>query len=83
MPYRRPLLKRIALWTGAVVLLLAWYLAGAPFVAVASDRYLPAATPILAVVYSPLVYVTGRPDRPGSGFEFYRQYLRWCYKTLG
>jgi hypothetical protein len=39
---RRPLLKRVAIWTAAIVLLLVWYVASFPFLIVACRKFCPA-----------------------------------------
>jgi hypothetical protein len=77
---RRPLLKRVALWTAAVVLLLASYVLGAPFVAFFGQRYTPKLEPVFIAVYAPLVYVSRNSDAPGHT-EF-NAYVQWCHNTL-
>jgi hypothetical protein len=79
MRARRPVLKRIALWTAAVVLLLAGYVAGAPF-ANYFDRGNPIARPVLRVLYVPLVYVAANPDAPGH--DLLTSYLGWSDQLL-
>ena len=78
MPARRPLLKRVALWTGAIVLLLAGYLAGMPFAAVTASKF-PALQPVAIVVYAPLIFAA-RDGWPGS--RAYQSYVDWCYRNL-
>jgi hypothetical protein len=76
---RRPLLKRIALWTAAVVLLLVAYLAGAPIAVMLSLRHFPRALPVLKIAYYPLdSYLIA--DLPGS--TLYIEYARWVQRSL-
>jgi hypothetical protein len=77
---RRPLLKRVALWTAAAVLFLVWYVASAPFVEFAALRYARVAEPVLVVFYAPLIFVARNPDAPGH-YEFLA-YLDWCHRAL-
>jgi len=79
MPTRRPILKRVALWTAAVVLVLAGYLASLPFVDFVDSRY-PVARPVLVVLYSPILLVIGREDAPGH--DLYIAYLEWAREHL-
>jgi len=79
MHARRPLLKRVAVWTAAVVLLLVSYVLGAPFVARYCARYVPAAQPAFVVIYAPLVHVAHVPDAPGH--ESFIAYVEWCNRT--
>lgn len=81
MPKRRSTLKRVALWTAAVVVLLVGYVAGAPFVAVVTERYFPSSAPFFRVVYAPLGYVAR--DRDAPGHEAFKAYVTWCYESVG
>jgi hypothetical protein len=80
MHARRPRLKRIAVWTAAVVLLLAGYIGGAPVVAFFAQRYLPQSESFFQVVYAPLLYVAQNPEAPGHA-EF-TAYLMWAFESL-
>ena len=80
MPTRRPLLKRVALWSGAFVLLLVGYVAGAPFVAYFGERLFPPGKPVFMAVYAPLVYIAKDAGAPGHA-EF-TAYLQWCHRSL-
>lgn len=80
MPARRPLLKRVALWMTAIVLLLVVYVLGAPFVAYFGQRLVPAGKPVFEVLYAPLIYVSRDPGAPGHA-EF-TAYLQWCHREL-
>ena len=81
MPTRRPLLKRVALWTGAVVLLLASYVLGAPFVDFAATRYAPPfVEPVLKAVYAPIIFLDRNPEAPGH--HAFQAYLTWCQEKL-
>lgn len=76
---RRPLLKRACLWTAAMVLVIASYLAGAPVVAALTMRHQPSALPILVVVYAPIdSYLDAR--LPGS--TLYERYAHWVLASL-
>jgi hypothetical protein len=77
---RRPLLKRVCLWTAAVVLLLAGYLAGMPFVITATILHAPALLPAAWAFYSPVTYAIAN-DLPGT--NAYESYYRWCMESLG
>ena len=76
MPTRRPLLKRVALWTGAVVLLLTWYPLGAPFAVYFFAYRFPAAMPAVTVLYFPLDYFLRHEEILGS--QAYRYYVDAC-----
>lgn len=76
---RRPLLKRVALWTAAVVLLLGGYVAGMPIAAYAVGKYADWAEPVGVIVYAPLIYAL-KNDLPGS--EPYEAYCEWCIEWL-
>ena len=80
MATRRPLLKRACLWTAAVVLLLAYYLAMLPVVTVGVHKFAPRLDPAVKTLYAP-VEVAIRYRIPGSGL--YWSYLRWCFGALG
>ena len=80
MPTRRPLLKRVALWTGAVVLLLAGYLAGMPFSAYVVGKHVPQLEPVGEVFYAPVIFAV-KSDFPGS--KLYMRYCVWCLNALG
>ena len=75
---RRTLLKRACLWTGAVVLFLASYLASVPFAAVVHNRY-PAATPIVMIVYAPVILILGVDSKPTD--NWYTAY-KWTEEKL-
>jgi hypothetical protein len=77
---RRPLLKRVAVWTAAVVLLLALYVLGGPFVILLCERHGPAIVPVLEIIYAPLMYVDRDSQAPGH-FAF-QAYAKWCDDTL-
>jgi len=74
---RRPLAKRAALWTAAVVLMLVGYIAGAPIVAAFAIKHHPSTVPWLVVVYGPVDYYCRHPELPGC--EIYLSYVRWCF----
>jgi hypothetical protein len=80
MPSRRPLRKRVALWTAAVVVFLAWYVLAAPFVEFAATKYAPRTTPVLIVFYAPLIFVARDPEAPGH--DAFLAYLGWCQEWL-
>ena len=81
---RRPLLKRVAIWTAAVVLLLAWYVASFPFLIVACRNFCPGARPALGAVYYPVVWYIER-DLPGARtyHDYYNQCSRYARGVLG
>ena len=73
---RRPLLKCVTVWTAAVVLLLATYMAGAPIVFVMAAMHCQPALPFLDAVYTPLRLYAEHPEIPGS--QAYNEYGMWC-----
>jgi hypothetical protein len=76
---RRPLLKRVAVWTAAFVLLLAGYVASSAFVVCITVKNYPASLPVLKVIYSPIeVYV--REKLPGT--KMLERYARWVQNAL-
>lgn len=76
----RTLLKRIALWTAAVMLAFAGYLASAPMVVVLVMPRFPAIIPVLYVAYGPLDYLCVHSEYPGS--RSYGAYAEWCRERL-
>jgi hypothetical protein len=77
---RRPLLKRIAVWTAAVVLLVVSYVGGAPIVILLAGRHYPHALPFLDAAYAPLHAYVNTPEVPGS--EAYYDYALWCQRQF-
>jgi hypothetical protein len=78
---RRPLLKRVTLWTAAVVLLLAGYVGGSPFVAFVVERHGPPQSwRAFEVVYAPLIYIVENPNAPGHAAL--AAYVEWSMETL-
>lgn len=78
---RRPILKRVAVWTAGVVLAFVLYLLGAPIVIFTVVPRFPSATPVLMVLYLPLdYYCDPSADRPGA--DLYRDYAEWCRDKL-
>ena len=76
---RRPLLKRACLLATAVMLLLAWYLAGAPVVAVLVRDQFSSAFPVFVVAYYPVeAYRSG--TLPGA--RLYASYCEWVDRSL-
>jgi len=80
MHLRRPILKRIAMWTAAVVLLPVLYMSGAPIVGGWVALNFPAALPIVRTAYAPLSYYCMESDWPGS--SYYRTYAEWCAEKV-
>lgn len=79
---RRPLLKRVAVWTAAVVLLLAGYVGSAPFVVNLVLPRFPAAEPAIIAIYAPLLlYTKGHPNWPGN--RAFVEYEAWCRRVIG
>jgi hypothetical protein len=76
---RRPLLKRVALWTAAVVLLLAGYLAGMPFAEHVVVNHVPSLEPAALAFYAPVIYAI-KSEYPGT--EPYLRYYKWCTRAL-
>ena len=72
--------KRAAVWTAGVLALLAWYVLAAPIIVYPIERWFPGATPILKVVYAPLIYVSDNSDGPGH--HAFLRYADWCYDSL-
>ena len=66
--------KRLAVWMAAAGLAFVLYLAGAPIVISIVFHRIPAATPVLFVVYAPLDYHV-RSSLPGS--QMYVEYVQW------
>ena len=79
MQPRRPLLKRVAVWTAAVVLLLAGYVAGMPFAELAVLRFVPSLEPAALAFYAPVIYAIKR-EFPGK--DAYLQYYAWCQRPV-
>jgi len=77
---RRHVLKRIAVWTAAVVLLLVAYIAGAPIIGGLIALNFPAALPCVRAAYAPLGYYCMESDWPGS--SYYRSYAEWCAEKV-
>jgi hypothetical protein len=77
---RRPLLKRVTLWTAAAVLLLTSYVLGAPFVILISGRHCPRALPFLDAAYAPLHVYVNTQQIPGS--SSYNDYALWCQRQF-
>lgn len=75
-PHLDVILKRVALWTIAVVVLPAGYFAGAPFALFAVRRYAPELIPLLEVAYCP-VWLLVEHGFPGEGA--YAAYWEWAH----
>jgi hypothetical protein len=79
MHLRRPLLKRVAIWTAAAVLLPLSYLVRAPFVIVFLSTKFSSTLPVLVIAYEPAeMYL--RSDLPGSAL--YERYAAWTVEAL-
>jgi hypothetical protein len=68
-----PILNRIAKWTAAGMLLLAWYFASPPFAFRVAQRHFPAALPALTTIYRPSEYYVTHEELPGS--KLYHWYM--------
>jgi hypothetical protein len=77
IPMRRPTLKRAAVWTTVVLLLLALYVAGAPIIWFVTWKYVPDLIPVVSVCYVPFNIYRSHPDWPGS--VWIGEYYDWCY----
>jgi hypothetical protein len=73
---RRPLLKRACPWTSAVVLSLAGYLAGAPFVILYTFIRFRPAHGVARAVYFPAEQFRDTASLPGSAL--YSSYFNTC-----
>ena len=76
---RRPLVKRIALWTVGAVLLFLWCLATLPIADVLGDRY-PAVGPVVIAVYAPTVVLMTLTPEPVR--DAYTAYVDWAREKL-
>lgn len=80
MPSQRPLLKRAASWTAALLLLIAGYVLGAPFAILLIARHCPAALPIIDAAFAPLHVYANDTALPGSAV--YVSYADWCQRQF-
>jgi len=80
MPTRRPILKRVAVWTAGVLLAFVLYLAGAPLVIFTVLPRFPAIVPVFKILYGPIDYYGRQDGWPGS--HSYRNYVEWCRDRL-
>jgi len=80
MASRRPLVKRLAAWTAAAVLLVSMYLASYPCNLFIAVRHWSRAIPMLQFLYAPLNVYSRNPTYFGS--LTYKEYTGWAYSTI-
>ena len=72
---------RVGRWIATMVFLLpVSYVLGAPVTVAAAQRYLPAAMPMMGVVYGPLRYYARHPELPGS--KLFKSYAQTIERLL-
>src|SRR5262245_41742340 len=81
LPTRRPILKRVAVWTAVVVLAFAGSIASAPPVANLVQLRFPTAMPVVAGIYSPIV-LFARAYPNGPTMSAFKAYDRWWRNRL-
>src|SRR5262245_57754990 len=86
MTPRRPIWKRLAACTAALMLLLTVYAASYPVNLFVATFYFPRAMPVVFAVYSPLIVYAERPKQQGVrmslGGRLYYDYAVWAYGSL-